>query len=58
MLLDCIITGMALRCFQIRKIKEYNLNVNKKELVTEIYDDIYGNENLSNFIYKYWNDRK
>lgn len=58
MLLDCMITGMALRCFQIRKIKEYNLNVNKKELVTEIYDDIYGNENLSNFIYKYWNDRK
>lgn len=58
MFADCIITGMALRCFQIRKIEEYNLDVDKKEIVTKIYNDIYGNEKLSNFIYKYWSDRK
>lgn len=58
MLVDCIVTGMAIRFYQIRKIEEYNLNVDKKELVSEAYNEIYGNEKLADFIHKYWNDEK
>lgn len=58
MLADCIITGIAIKCFEIRKIKEYNLNVENKDSVTEIYEKIYGNEMVSKFIYKFWGDRK
>lgn len=58
MLIDCIITGYAIRFFQIRKIEEFNINVEQKQLVTQAYNEIYGNEKLSGFIYKYWNDKK
>ena len=58
MLVDCIITGIAIKFYQIRKIQEFNIDVEKKELVAEAYEEIYGNEKLSNFINKYWNDKK
>ena len=58
MLIDCIITGVAIKFFEIRKIKEYNLNVENKESILKTYDDIYGNDKLSKFIYKFWNDKK
>lgn len=58
MLIDCTVTGMAIRFFQIRKIYEYDLNVDKKELVQEAYKDIYENERLAEFINKFWNDKK
>ena len=58
MLADCIITGIAIKLFEIRKIHEYNVNVDNIEQINEQYDKIYGNEKISNFIYKYWNDDK
>lgn len=58
MLLDCIITGVAIKLFEIRKIHEYNINVENIETINEQYEAIYGNKNLSNFIYKFWNDDK
>ena len=34
------------------------LNVPNKEIIVYKYEDIYKEEKLSNFIYKYWGDRK
>lgn len=58
LLIDCIITGIAMSFFLIRMIAKNNLNVPNKEIIIEKYANIYNNEKLSNFIYKYWGDRK
>ena len=58
MLIDCIITGIALSFFLIRMVAKNDLNVNNKQAVIQKYDDIYNNETLSKFVYKYWGDRK
>ena len=58
LLIDCIITAFAMSFFLIRMIAQNDLNVPKKEIVMKKYEDIYSNEKLSNFIYKYWGDRK
>ena len=56
--IDCIITAFAMSFFLIRMIAQNDLNVPNKEIVLEKYDDIYSNKKLSDFIYKYWGDRK
>lgn len=56
--IDCIITAIAMSFFLIRMVAQNDLNVSNKEIVMQKYDDIYNNEKLSNFIYKYWGDRK
>ena len=58
LLMDCIVTGIALSFFLIRMVNNYDLNVPNKEIIIHKYEDIYKNEKLSNFIYKYWGDRK
>lgn len=58
LLIDCIITAFAMSFFLIRMIAQNDLNVTKKEIVMQKYEDIYGNEKLSNFIYKYWGNKK
>lgn len=56
--IDCMITGVALKAFCIRKVHENNLNIAQKEEVDIAYEVIYKNEKLSNFIYKYFGDTK
>lgn len=56
--IDCVLTGFALEAFLIRKVHDYNLDVANKDSINIKYDKIYGNENLSNFIYKFFGDRK
>lgn len=56
--IDCIVTGIAMSFFLIRMITQNDLNVPNKEAVIQEYNDIYSNEKLSNFIYKYWGDKK
>ena len=58
LLTDCIVTGIALSFFLIRMVNDYDLNVPNKEIIVHKYEDIYKDEKLSNFIYKYWGDRK
>lgn len=58
LMLDCIATAFAIEFFLVRMIVKNNLNVADKELVQEQYDKIYGNENLSKFIYTFWGDKK
>ena len=48
--IDCITTGIAMSYFLIRMIAQNNLNVPKKEIIIQKYEDIYNNEKLSNFI--------
>ena len=58
LLLDCIATGFAIDLFLIRMIAKNDINVENKEQVIQEYNTIYGNEKLSNFIYKFWGDKK
>lgn len=58
LLIDCIITGVALSFFLIRMIVKNDLNVADKQVIVQKYNDIYNDEDLSNFVYKYWGDRK
>lgn len=56
--LDCLVTGYALEMFFVRKVHENNLQVAGKEIIDDKYEKIYNNEQLSNFIYKYFGDKK
>ena len=56
--IDCLITSVAMDLFLIRMIAQNDINVPNKEAVFEEYDKIYSNEKVSNFVYKYWGDRK
>ena len=58
LMVDCIATAFAIEFFLVRMIVKNDLNVADKELVQEQYDKIYGNENLSKFIYTFWGDKK
>lgn len=58
LLIDCIATGIALSFFLVRMVHNYDLNVPNKEIIMQKYDDIYSHQKLSNFIYKYWGDKK
>ena len=58
MLVDCIITGVAIKLFTIRKVHEYDLKVSNKQEVEEAYNAIYGNEGLNNFIMSWAGDKK
>ena len=56
--IDCILTGFAIKFFVIRKVHENDIQVSNKEQIDMAYDKIYNNEQLSNFIFKFWDDRK
>ena len=58
LLIDCIATGIALSVFLVRMVHNYDLNVPNKEIIMQKYDDIYNDKKISNFIYKYWGDKK
>ena len=58
LMIDCVSTAFALEFFLVRMIVKNDIDVANKELVMEQYDEIYGNEKMSNFIYKFWGDKK
>ena len=58
LIIDCIISGIAISFCLIRKSVENNLDVVDKEKTIEVYHKIYNDPQLSNFIYQYWNDEK
>ena len=58
LMIDCIATAFAIEFFLVRMIVKNDLDVANKEAVQEQYDKIYGNENLSKFIYTFWGDKK
>lgn len=56
--LDCLITGYALEMFFVRKVHENDLQVLGKEQIDARYEEVYSNEQLSNFIYNFFGDEK
>lgn len=59
LLVDCIITGYALKVFFIRKAYENDLNVANRVYIDSQYDKIYNKDKeLSNFIYKFFGNEK
>ena len=58
LMINCIAAGFAIEFFLVRMIEKNDLNVANRQLVTEQYEKIYGNEKLSDFIYTFWGDKK
>lgn len=56
--IDCVITSVAMSFFLIRMVAQNDLNVPNKDIVIQKYEEIYSDEKLADFIYKYWGDRK
>lgn len=58
MAVDCIITGIAIKLFMIRKVHEYDLKVSNKQEIEEAYSVIYKNDKIDEFIMQYFGDKK
>ena len=59
LIIDCIVTGFALKYFFVRIIHNNNIEVSSMDKVNTLYSDIYeNNPKLADFIYKFWNDKK
>ena len=56
--INCIITGIAENLFLIRMEVEHDLTVENKDQIISLYHNIYDNEKLSNFINKYFSNKK
>ena len=56
--IDCVLTTFATSFFLIRMKVQNNLDVPNKESIVREYNTIYNNEKLSNFIYKFWGNKK
>ena len=58
LVIDGILTGYALEMFLIRKVHDYDLDVNDKELINKKYEEVYGNEKHAKFIDTFFGDKK
>ena len=58
LLIDALVTCFALYVFNIRIVHNYDLQVSNREKIEEQYENIYGNEFLSEIIYKFFDDER
>lgn len=58
MFVDCVLTGIAIKLFMVRKVHEYDLNVSNKQEIEEVYNVVYGNEDLNNLVTNWIGDKK
>lgn len=58
LMLNCVISAVAVDLYLTRQTVENNLDVPNKEQLIEKYNKINSNENLVRIINKYWNDEK
>lgn len=59
LLIDCIVSGVAIDFYLTRVAVENDLDISNKEERLEKYNKIYEeNTNLSKFIYRYWGNNK
>ncbi len=56
--IDFFSTWIAIDLFTTRMIVKNDINVKNKEAIIQKYEEIYGNETLSNFIYTFWGDKR
>ena len=52
------VVSYAINFFLVRMKVENNLNVPNIEKITDFYNEIYSDEKLANFIYKYFGNEK
>ncbi len=58
LIIDGLITSYAIVSFMMRTIINYNIDVSNKDKIQALYDDMYSDEKVSNFIYKHFSDEK
>lgn len=58
LVIDCILTMYALNAFFVRKVHDFNIPVENKEIVEINYQKIYGSKTLSKITYTLFGDRK
>ena len=58
LIIDGLLTSYALKMFFIRKVHDYNLDVDNKERINAKYEEIYGNAGHAKFINTFFGDRK
>lgn len=57
-ILEFLATAFAIQAFLVRMEILNDLNIPNKVQATQLYENIYGNERLANFIYRHWGDEK
>jgi len=58
LLLDCIVSAIAVDWYLTRQIVKNDLNIHNKAQIVEKYNNIYSNEKIKQIIDKYFNDKK
>ena len=58
MIVNALVSGIAMNLFLMRMAVENNLNIKNKEKVIEQYNRIYGDPEKAEFINKYWGNKK
>lgn len=58
LMIDCVISGVAIECYLTRQAVKNNLDIPNKEQKLAEYEQIELNEKLSAIIDKFWNDEK
>lgn len=58
MFIDWVITGFALKMFYVRLADNYNLELKAAEEYIMDVRELYQNEDISNFVYRYFSDEK
>ncbi len=58
LLIDCVASGVAIDFFLTRVAVENNLDVENTQEIREKYNKICENEDLANFVNKYWGNEK
>ena len=57
LVIDCIVSGLAINLFFTRMIVKNDLDVPNKEEIVSSYEIIYNNNRLVSFINTFWNDK-
>jgi len=58
MLINAVVSAMAMNLFLMRMSVEHDLNIKNKEKTIEQYNKIYGNSDTAEWIHKYWGNKK
>lgn len=58
MLINALVSAMAMNLFLMRMSVEHDLNIKNKEKTIEQYNKIYGDSETAEFIHKYWGNKK
>lgn len=58
MLINALASGIAVDLFLVRISIENNIDIKNEERAIKLYEEVYSNPKISEFIYKFWGDKK